>query len=87
MPRVLVKTADLLEAWETTLEGIDSEFSEKVGDIAAYLKNLKSDWEDLKHEGNSLKERRIVKEKAIRRTSEGERRQFAEIRTAGDSQD
>ena len=35
--------ADMLAAWQDTLEGISGEFDEKAGNIAAYIKNLKSD--------------------------------------------
>lgn len=58
--------ADLLEAWKTTLEGIDEEFDKKVENIAAYIKNLKSDCEELESEETALKMRRTVKQNALK---------------------
>ena len=57
--------ADMLAAWRGTLEGISGEFDEKAGNIAAYIKNLKSDCEQLKKEETALKSRRRVKENAL----------------------
>lgn len=59
--------ADMLAAWRDTLEGISGEFDEKAGNIAAYIKNLKSDCEQLKKEETALKSRRRVKENALER--------------------
>ena len=59
--------AEMLAAWRDTLEGISGEFDEKAGNIAAYIKNLKSDCEQLKKEETALKSRRRVKENALER--------------------
>ena len=32
---------ELVEAWKNTIDGINEEFEQKAGDIAAYIKNLK----------------------------------------------
>ena len=57
--------AELLEAWKNTLDGVSGEFDEKAANIAAYIKNLKSDCEQLEKEEKALKRRRKVKEKAL----------------------
>ncbi len=62
--------AEMITAWRDTLEGISGEFDEKAGNIAAYIKNLKSDCEQLKREESALKSRRTVKENALRRVTE-----------------
>ena len=49
--------ADMLAAWRGTLECISGEFGEKAGNIAAYIKNLKSDCEQLKKEETALRYR------------------------------
>ena len=59
--------ADMLAAWRGTLEGFSGEFDEKAGNIAAYIKNLKSDCEQLKKEETALRSRRRVKENALER--------------------
>ena len=62
--------AELLEAWKNTLDGISGEFDEKAANIAAYIKNLKSDCEQLEKEEKALKRRRKVKEKALANITE-----------------
>ena len=57
--------AELLEAWKNTLDGVSGEFDEKAANIATYIKNLKSDCEQLEKEEKSLKRRRKVKEKTL----------------------
>lgn len=59
--------ADMLATWRGTLEGISGEFDEKAGNIGAYIKNLKSDCEQLKKEETVLKSRRRIKENALER--------------------
>lgn len=59
--------AEMLAAWRGTLEGISGEFDEKAGNIAAYIKNLKSGCEQLKKEETALRMRRRVKENALER--------------------
>lgn len=59
--------AEMLAAWHGTLEGISGEFDEKAGNIAAYIKNLKSGCEQLKKEETALRLRRRVKENALER--------------------
>ncbi len=62
--------AEMLAAWQGTLEGISGEFDEKAGNIAAYIKNLKSDCDQLEQEEKALKRRRDVKKNALRRVTE-----------------
>ena len=62
--------AELLEAWKNTLDGVSGEFDEKAANIAAYIKNLKSDCEQLEKEEKVLKRRRKVKEKALSNMTE-----------------
>lgn len=62
--------AEMLAAWRGTLECIEGEFDEKAGKTAAYIKNLKSDCEQLKREEIALKSRRTVKENALKRMTE-----------------
>ena len=62
--------AELLEAWKNTLDGVSGEFDEKAANIAAYIKNLKTDCEQLEKEEKALKRRRKVKEKALANITE-----------------
>ena len=62
--------AELMEAWKNTLDGVSGEFDEKAANIAAYIKNLKSDCEQLEKEEKALKRRRKVKEKALANITE-----------------
>ena len=62
--------ADMLAAWKDTLEAVGGEFDEKAGNIAAYIKNLKSEAEDIHKEERALAARRRVKEKALARMTE-----------------
>jgi len=55
---------NMLTAWFDTLEGIEGEFELKAESIAVYFKNLQSDIKQLKAEEQSLKNRRIQKEKS-----------------------
>ena len=61
---------ELVEAWKNTIDGINEEFEQKAGDIAAYIKNLKSDAEQLKKEEQALKSRREAKENAAKHIQE-----------------
>ena len=61
---------ELIEAWKNTIDGINEEFEQKAGDIAAYIKNLKSDAEQLKKEEQALKARREAKENAAKHIQE-----------------
>ena len=47
------------------LEELSGSFDEKAGKVAAYIKNLKSDCEQLKKEETALRNRRKVKESAL----------------------
>lgn len=47
------------------LEELSGDFDEKAGKVAAYIKNLKSDCEQLKKEETALQNRRKVKENAL----------------------
>ena len=38
---------DMIEAWKTTLDGVAEEFDEKAANIAVYIKDLKSESEQL----------------------------------------
>ncbi len=62
--------AELLEAWETTLDAVGGEFDEKAGNIAALIKNLKAEEAALKAEADALERRRKVKENAAKRLTE-----------------
>ena len=53
----------ILDAWFDTLEGIEGEFEQKAGNVAAYIKSLKAEAEDLKQEEKALKARRECKER------------------------
>lgn len=53
----------ILDAWFDTLEGIEGEFEQKAGNVAAYIKSLKAEAENLKKEEKALKARRECKER------------------------
>ena len=57
---------DMIEAWKTTLDGVAEEFDEKAANIAVYIKDLKSESEQLYKEEKALKKRRAVKENALK---------------------
>ena len=57
---------DMIEAWKTTLDGVSEEFDEKAANIAVYIKDLKSESEQLYKEEKALKKRRTVKENALK---------------------
>ena len=50
--------ADMLEAWFTTLEGIEEEFNFKAENMAQYIKSMKAQAAAIKEEENKLKQRR-----------------------------
>lgn len=62
--------AEMLAAWRGTLEAVSGEFDEKAGNIAAYIKNLKAQAEDIHKEERALRRRRAVKENALSRMIE-----------------
>lgn len=62
--------AEMLAAWRDTLEAAGGEFDEKAGNIAAYIKNLKAEAEDIHKEERALRRRRAVKESALSRMIE-----------------
>ncbi len=62
--------AEMLAAWQTTLEAVGGEFDEKAGNIGAYIKNLKSDCDELEKEEKALKSRLTVKKNALRRITD-----------------
>lgn len=55
----------ILDAWFDTLEGIEGEFEQKAGNVAAYIKSLKAEAENLKYEEKALKARRECKERQV----------------------
>lgn len=58
---------ELQEAWFDTLDGIEQEFEDKAENVAAYIKSLKAEADDLKEEEAALNRRRKVKENQIDR--------------------
>ena len=58
---------ELQEAWFDTLDGIEQEFEDKAENVAAYIKSLKAEADDLKEEEAALNRRRKVKENQIYR--------------------
>lgn len=54
---------NLETAWYDTLEGIETEFTDKAENVAAYIKIMKSEADMLKAEEDRLKARRLQKEK------------------------
>lgn len=62
--------AQMLSAWQDTLEAVGGDFDEKAGNIAAYIKNLKAEAENIHKEERALAVRRRVKEKALARITE-----------------
>ena len=62
--------AQMLSAWQDTLEAAGGDFDEKAGNIAAYIKNLKAEAENIHKEERALAVRRRVKEKALARITE-----------------
>lgn len=62
--------SELLAAWRDTLEAVSGEFDEKAGNIAAYIKSLKAQAEELHKEERALQMRRKVKENALARMTE-----------------
>ena len=58
---------ELQEAWFDTLDGIEQEFEDKAENVAAYIKSLKAEADDLKEEEAALNRRRKVKENHIDR--------------------
>ena len=62
--------AQMLSAWQDTLEAVGGDFDEKAGNIAAYIKNLKAEAENIHKEERALAARRRVKEKALARITE-----------------
>ena len=72
---------ELQEAWFDTLDGIEQEFEDKAENVAAYIKSLKAEADDLKEEEAALNRRRKVKENQIDRLKdavEDMRRQLSE---------
>lgn len=61
---------DALEAFYTTLEGIQMERDEKIESIACFVKQLNADAAALKAEADALTERRKSKEKKSERLKE-----------------
>ena len=59
--------ADMQQAWFDTLSGIEDDFEEKAENIAAYIKNLQAQSDELKKEEDALYARRKVKENQIGR--------------------
>lgn len=57
----------MFEAWFDTLEGIEEFFEDKAVNIAIYIKNLKSDAEQLKAEKLKLEKRQSAKNKLAER--------------------
>lgn len=57
----------MLQAWFNTLEGIEELFEDKAVNIAMYIKNLRSDAEQLKAEKLRLEKRQSSKNKAADR--------------------
>ena len=57
----------MLQAWFNTLEGIEELFEDKAVNIAMYIKNLRSDAEQIKAEKLRLAARQSQKEKAADR--------------------
>jgi hypothetical protein len=60
----------MLQAWFNTLEGIEELFEDKAVNIAMYIKNLRSDAEQLKAEKLRLEKRQSSKNKAADRLEE-----------------
>lgn len=58
---------ELQEAWFDTIDGIEQEFEDKAENVAAYIKSLKAEADDLKEEEAALNRRRKVKENQIDR--------------------
>ena len=58
---------ELQEAWFDTLDGIEQEFEDKAENVAAYIKSLKAEADDMKEEEAALNRRRKVKENQIDR--------------------
>ena len=58
---------EMQEAWFDTLDGIEQEFEDKAENVAAYIKSLKAEADDLKEEEAALNRRRKVKENQIYR--------------------
>lgn len=58
---------ELQEAWFDTLDGIEQEFEDKAENVAAFIKSLKAEADDLKEEEAALNRRRKVKENQIER--------------------
>lgn len=58
---------ELQEAWFDTLDGIEQEFEDKAENVAAFIKSLKAEADDLKEEEAALNRRRKVKENQIDR--------------------
>ena len=57
----------MFEAWFDTLEGIEELFEDKAVNIAVYIKNLRSDAEQLKAEKLKLEKRQSAKNKLAER--------------------
>ncbi len=62
--------AELLEAWQTTLDAVGGEFDEKAGNIAALIKNIRAEKDALKAEKDALERRMKVKDNAAKRLAE-----------------
>ena len=68
-PKAFIESrkTELRKAWFDTLDGIEELFEDKAENIAAYIKNLEAQAEDIKAEKLRLQARQSAKEKAAAR--------------------
>lgn len=65
IPDINAYRQEIQEAWFDTLDGIEEDFEEKAENIAAFIKSLSAEAEDLKAEESALSKRRKAKENQI----------------------
>ncbi len=59
-------SAEELQAWKDSLDGVKMEFSLKAENTAAYIKNLNADIAACKAEEDAIRKRRKAKENAVK---------------------